>query len=90
MGNGLIYTGATVYDSSGVKASTPPFPELGGSGAIQVVDADSVYDPGSNAIFSSTTGLPIWTTASRSIGLGAVAGPRVVFAEGSLVLSQPH
>lgn len=85
-----FYTGATVYDSSGVKLSTPPFPELGVEGPIQLVDSDSVYDPTWNKIFSISTGLPTWTTANGTTLVGAVAGARVVFAEGSLVLTQPR
>jgi hypothetical protein len=87
-----VYAGSTVYDSSGVMVSAPTLPELGTNGAVQVLSADSVYDPTLNSIFSVSTGQPTWTSASPLAPrppAGAVAGARVVFVSGSLVLTQP-
>lgn len=83
----VTYSGSTIYSSSGSKLGAPPLPELQ---SLQIVSADSVYDPGSNAIYSTTTGMATWTSASPSTGVGAVAGSNVVFASGSQVLVQPY
>jgi hypothetical protein len=42
------YSGSTIYNSSGSKLGAPPLPELQ---SLRIVSADSVYDPGSNAIY---------------------------------------
>jgi hypothetical protein len=84
-----VYSGSTVYDASGVQVSAPALPQLGTQRAVQVLSADSVYDPSLNSIFSVSTGMPTWTSASPNRGVGAVAGARVVFASGNLVLTQP-
>jgi hypothetical protein len=81
------YSGSTIYNSSGTKLSAPPLPELQ---SLQIVTADSVYDPGSNAIYSTTSGMATWTSASPSTGVGALAGSNIVFASGSQVLVQPY
>jgi hypothetical protein len=85
--NGITYSGSTIYDSSGNKVAARPLPELQ---SLQIVSADSVYDPGSNKIYSTTTGLATWTSASPSTGVGAVAGSNVVFASGTNVVAQPY
>jgi hypothetical protein len=102
------YSGSAIYDSSGVKLSDSPLPQLavdGGynpspppatlyaRGTVQVVTPDSVYDPDQNSIFSVSTGTATWTwTNSQTYpsGPGAVAGSRVVFASGHLVLAEPY
>jgi hypothetical protein len=83
----LTYSGSTIYNSSGTKLSAPPLPELQ---SLQILSADSVYAPGSNAVYSTTTGMATWTSASPSTGVGAVAGSNVVFASGSQVVVQPY
>jgi hypothetical protein len=84
---GYTYSGCVIYDFSGTKLAAPPLPELK---SLQIVSADSVYDQSSNAVYSITTGLPKWTSASSSTGVGAVAGSNVVFASGSQVLVEPY
>jgi hypothetical protein len=79
------YTSSTIYSSAGTRLAAPPLPELQ---SLQIVNAGSVYDPGSNAIYSTTTGTATWTSGSPSTGVGAVAGSDVVFASGSQVLVQ--
>jgi hypothetical protein len=62
-------------------------------GTVQVVTPDSVYDAEQNSIFSVSTGKSTWTwTNSQTYpsGPGAVAGSRVVFASGHLVLAEPY
>ena len=83
----LTYSGSTIYNSSGTKIAALSLPELQ---SLQIVSADSVYDPGSNAIYSTTTGIAAWISASPSTGVGAVAGSNVVFASGSQVVVQPY
>jgi hypothetical protein len=85
--NAPMYNGSTIYSSSGAQLSAPSLPELQ---SLQVVSADSVYDPGSNAIYSTTTGMATWTSPSPSTEVGAIAGSSVVFASGSQVVVQPY
>jgi len=76
----------------GYNASYPPA-TLFARGTVQVVTPDSVYDPDQNSIFSVSTGVATWTwTNSQTYpsGPGAVAGSRVVFASGNLVLAEPY
>jgi hypothetical protein len=84
---GYTYSSCAIYDSSGTKLAAPPLPELK---SLQIVSADSVYDQSSNAVYSITTGLPTWTSASPSTGVGAVAGSNIVFASGNEVLFEPY
>ena len=93
------YTGCNIYSSAGVQLSTPSTPELD---YFQTVTTDSVYEPSSNSIYSLTTGQPAWKgslpinsgdwgAALHSYlyirqGVGAVAGPYVVYASGHSVI----
>lgn len=86
-GIGTPYNSCTIYDFSGTKRAAPPLPELK---SLQIVSADSVYDPGSNTIYSIATGLATWKSATPSTGTGAVAGSNVVFASGSQVVVEPY
>ena len=81
----LIYAGCAIYDFSGTKLGAPPLPEIR---SLQIVSTDSVYDPGSNTIYSTTTGKALWSGAGPSTGVGAVAGSGVVFESGNQVLVQ--
>jgi hypothetical protein len=78
---------SVIYDPSGLKLSTPTPHNF--ADPFQIVDPDSIYEPGSNMIFSVTTGASIFSTVTASMGVGAVAGSQVVFASGDQVLSQP-
>ncbi|HEY7889919.1 MAG TPA: hypothetical protein VIC29_16985 [Steroidobacteraceae bacterium] len=81
------YVNSTVYDTSGTKVTDLPIPvELK---ALQVVSTGSIYDPGSNAIYSTTTGAATWT-GSRSTGVGAVAGANVVAVYGTQAIAVPY
>lgn len=82
----LAYGGSEFFNSSGTDLGASPLPELQ---SLQVVSADSVYDPTSNSIYSTTTGMVTWTSESPSTGMGAVAGSNVIFASGSQVVIQP-
>ena len=83
----LVYDGSVIDNSSGTELGVSPLPELQ---SLQVVSAGSVYDPTSNSIYSTTTGMAAWTSASSSTGVGAVAGSNVVFTSGSQVVVEPY
>jgi hypothetical protein len=71
----------------------PPPATLYARGTVQVVTPDTVYDPDQSSIFSVSTGKATWTwTNSQNYppGPSAVAGSRVVFASGNLVLAEPN
>lgn len=76
-----------IYDSLGNKVSNPA---LAGLAPFQTVAPDLVYVPLSNDIESLVTGASTWASANASLGVGAVAGPQIVFASGNLVLAQAH
>ena len=89
--NGPVYSGCTIYGSTGAILATPPLPELGG---VQTVTSDTVYAPNRNAIYSLTTGQATWTSPyppdswnnSGTAWLGAISGPYVVFeSEGRVI-----
>jgi hypothetical protein len=73
------YTGAAIYSPAGVNLATPALPELK---SLETVTADSVYDPSHNAIYSLTTGQPVWTGSFGGSGRGAVVGSYVVYQTG--------
>jgi hypothetical protein len=78
-----VYVNAAIFSSAGVQLDTLPLPMLK---SIQTVTSDSVYAPNSNAIYSLTTGEPVWTGSFLSSGMGAVAGSYVVYLSGHSVL----
>jgi hypothetical protein len=84
-----VYSGSTIYGSTGIKLSSLSLP-LPEPQSLQVVSSDSAYDPRANAIYSTTTGQVMWTSASPSTGVGAVAGSNVVFASASQVVVQSY
>jgi hypothetical protein len=86
-GNQYLQYSCTIYSSAGVSLATPSLPELM---SIQTVDSDSVYDPSHNAIYSLTTGLPIWTGSFPSSGVGAVSGAYVVYESGHSVVVESY
>jgi hypothetical protein len=99
--NGFVYTGAAIYDSTGHLQSSPAIPQLG---PVQVLSSTSVYDGGSNAIYSLTTGAATWAsgspftsdlvqppTGSPPMALSsAVSGSYVVFESSNLILAEPY
>jgi hypothetical protein len=90
--NGSVYSGCTIYSSTGSVLATPPLPELG---AIQTVTSDTVYAPNRNTIYSLTTGQETWTSpyppdSWNNFGtawLGTISGPYVVFESGDKVIA---
>jgi hypothetical protein len=80
---GVQYSGCIIYSAAGISLATPALPELK---SIQTVTSDSVYDPTHNAIYSLTTGQSTWTASFPSSGVGAVAGPYVVYESGHRVV----
>jgi len=88
LSNGEAPLTYAIYDSGGIKQSASPLSvDLG---RVQALTADSVYDPGTNSIYSLTTGSVTWRSTNQSTGVGAVAGSNVVFATGSVVVMQPN
>jgi len=81
------FKNCVVYSSTGTPLGTPPLPELS---SIQAVGSDDVYDQVRNSIYSATSGAVLWSTSSPALGVGAVAGPRVVFASGAQVRAEPY
>jgi hypothetical protein len=91
------YMGSTIYSAAGVVLSTPALPDvynnLASPGSIQTVTSDTVYDPKSNSIYSLTTGQAVWTGSlpgAAGSGVGAVAGPNIVYESGNLVVAEPY
>jgi hypothetical protein len=88
-----IANDASLYSPTGTLLGTLPIAWIQ---TIQPVSTDTVYvydrGPGypRNAILSLTSGGWSWASGNPSIGIGAVAGPTVVFASGRFVLAQPH
>jgi hypothetical protein len=81
------YVNATVYDTTGTKDTDLPIPVEMMS--LQVAGTGSIYDPGSNAIYSTTTGAATWT-GSPATGVGAVAGSNVVAVYGTQAIAVPY
>jgi hypothetical protein len=82
------YAGSASYTAVGLKQHAPSL-DLGESGTIQVTGADSVFNPGTNAIYSLATGMLEWEATGARFG-GAVAGTSIVFASGTQVVAQPY
>ena len=86
------YIGTTIYSPTGAVLGTPPLPQLQ---SIQPVTSDTVYVPSRNAIYSVTTGQTTWTSpylpdSGVQQGIGAVAGPYVVFESEGRVIAVTH
>jgi hypothetical protein len=82
------YAGSASYTAVGLKQHAPSL-DLGEGGTIQVIGADSVFNPGTNAIYSLATGMLEWEATGPRFG-GAVAGTSIVFASGTQVVAQPY
>ena len=91
----LTHAASSIYSASGTLLASPALPPMS---RFDVVGPDSIYDPGSgltgepsNVIYSLTTGAPTWTSFSPAPqGLGAIAGPDVVFQTGSQIVLEPY
>jgi hypothetical protein len=83
-GDYLGYTNSTIYTGAGTAVSTVTLPtELH---PLQPVSSTEVYSPEKNAVYSLTDGSIVWSTPISYYGLGAVAGPYVVFQSGPRIL----
>lgn len=83
----LLYNSSSIYSAAGVLLTTLPLPEIR---SLQPVGGDAIYDPGSNTIYSTVTGSGVWSGGGTASGVGAVAGPNVVYLSGSQVLVEPR
>jgi hypothetical protein len=86
------FAGNAIYSTSGVKMAALAMPEFN---SFDVVSPDLIYDPQSNGIYSTVTGVVTWETATPilptpPVNAGAIAGSNVVFATGNVVVSQPY
>jgi len=83
----VVYSGATIYSASGAVLATPALPELQN---LETVNADSIYSPDRNSIYSLTTGQLIFGSGNV-VGLpnvaGALVGSYVVYPVGPLVVA---
>jgi hypothetical protein len=75
----IDFAGAVIYDTAGNKVASPELPVMRRRG--QAVTANSIYSVDYNSIFSLTTGKPLFEGSTAS-GIGAVAGPFVIFPNG--------
>jgi hypothetical protein len=81
---------SVIYNSSGILQQTTPLPAVGTGFPVQVLGADSLYDPSSNRIYAISTGAVAWSTTTEGWGIGAVAGSNVVFVANGQVVMQPY
>jgi hypothetical protein len=96
--NNAVYLDARLYDSSGASLGVVPLPAAFALPFVQyypdvqVLGADSLYQPGSNSIWTVSTGTQSWVgpVPSPYVQAGAVAGSDVVFLQNSQLLIQPH
>jgi Putative Ig domain len=84
---GFQYNGAVIYNPAGQQVAAPALPELK---SVQTVTSDSVYDPSHNAIYSLTTGEPLWTGSLPSTGVGAVSGTYVAYGSAHSVVLESY
>lgn len=79
-------SGATIYDSSGkiVAASLPCLY------SIQTVTPDQVYDRAGNAIYSLSTGQPVWTGSLPTSWSGAVFGSHIIYQSGHNLVMETY
>jgi len=71
------YSGARIIDSTGVITASPALVELQ---AIQSLGGNRIYSPERNQILDLTTGDTVWSSATPTGQVGAVAGSNVIFA----------
>ena len=79
--------GSSIVDSRGNFLSSPALPDIR---KFQTVDANSIYAPALNSIFSLQTGQLVWSSESPNSGIGAVAGGSIVFVSGTTVRAEPR
>jgi Putative Ig domain len=87
-----VYVGSATYDASGNKIASVALPTL--DRTTQVIGQTAIYESGFNQIYSLTTGSATWIGPRFSLisseAIGAIAGPRVVFAYGPNLIAQPY
>lgn len=58
--------------------------------SLQTVDANRIYSPQRNQIFSLTDGSTVWSSENPSREMGGVTATHIVFASGSTVRMEPY
>lgn len=90
----ITYANSTIYSPAGVALATPALPMLGNDASyaanLQTVSSDTIYDPKTNSIYSLTTGQAEWTGSRPGSGVGAVAGPNIVYESGNSLVAEPY
>lgn len=81
-------TSGVIFNAQGIKQTGLALPAL--AGPVQVLSADLIYDAGSNAIYSLSTGTKTWSAPSAGARTSTVAGSRVVFISGSKLVMEPY
>ena len=81
--NNYTTPGSSIYSSSGVLMATLA---LSLSPGFEPFDSNTIYDPGSNSLYSLSTGRAIWTGTFPSSGVGAVAGASIVYEWGHRIV----
>lgn len=81
----FMYTTAVIFNADGSQVSTVALPELT---TFQLFNADTIYDPVHNALYSLSTGAKVWSGASPTTQVGAVSGSYVVYAADHRVVAE--
>ncbi|HXC96858.1 MAG TPA: putative Ig domain-containing protein [Edaphobacter sp.] len=82
------YTGTSnIFNQSGTLTSTVAIPKLS---TLLPVSSTSIYAPDLNTIFSLSTGGVLYNSLLPAAGTGAIAGPQVVFATGSRIVTDTY
>ncbi len=85
---GSVYIGSTIYSATGSNLGAPAaLPELF---RFQTVTPDTVYAPGTNQIFSLTTGQATWTGSEPLSGSAAVSTGYVTYVTGTRVVVESY
>jgi hypothetical protein len=88
-GDNQQFNGSTIYSPTGAVVSTLPSNTLPPMSNPQFPTASSVYDTGTNAIYSLTTGLVIWQGAGEGRLPGAVTGSTAIYEFDDKVILAP-
>jgi hypothetical protein len=97
-----VFTGAAIYDPTGALISNLNIPMLNSIQVVTPLQAapDLIYSAELNTIYSLSSSLATWSSASPSLNqpfsfgersnTAAVAGQEVIFESNNFVLAEPH
>jgi hypothetical protein len=78
-----------IVDPEGNLLASPKLPEIPDF-LFDTVDATRIYVPVTNTIYSLADGSSVWTSPPSHDGLGAIAGPYVVYAASGRVFIEEY